>query len=151
MDNPPAGDPYVDNQAKSWGPRPALLWTAAALAVAAAAAATWFTLSSDRPGALLFGVASVGLAVAAIHGGVVRPRLKADRAGVIVRTTGSALEASWPQVQVRVASTRRLGRDSQTLEIDIAGDEPRLIVFGQLELGADPADVLDDLNRVRAS
>lgn len=128
-----------------------LLWIAAGLAVAAAAGATWFTLSGDGPGALLFGVASAGLAVAAIHGGVIRPRLKADHAGVVVRTTGGALEASWPLVKARLVSTRRLGRDSQTLELDITGDEPRLIVFGQLELGADPADVLDDLNRVRAS
>jgi hypothetical protein len=48
---------------------------------------------------------------------------------------------------VRLRTTRRLGRDALTLEID--GDD-HLIVLGWMELGEDPRDVLAVLSALRA-
>ncbi|MGH3451943.1 MAG: PH domain-containing protein, partial [Haloechinothrix sp.] len=94
------------------------------------------------------------LALAAItaHALLVRPRLTADRHGIVVRTLSGSSRAQWAEVHARLASTRRLGRDVKTLELELgrADTEPHLIVLGRFELGAEPADVLDELERVRS-
>lgn len=118
-------------------------WIGAAVA---AAGSGYLALTSDRPGAVFFGVAAVALAAAAAHGSFVRPRLAADLHGVRIRTLTGAQRWSWPQVRVRVSTTRRLGRDVDVLEVEA---EDLLLVLGSLELGADPRDVLDELMGLR--
>ena len=81
-----------------------------------------------------------------LHGLLLRPRLAADATGLRVRTLHGTHELAWPDTLTLLRSTKRLGRDSKTLEIS-SGDQ--LFVFGWLELGTDPADVLDELNRLR--
>jgi hypothetical protein len=109
--------------------------------------------SGDPLGALLLGVAAAVLAGICLHGAVVRPRLAVNAEGVAIRTTRGTTRAPWPLVRTTLATTRRLGREAKTLEIEIraeGAEEPDLIVLGWLELGADPDDVLDAVNRVRS-
>lgn len=143
----------MDNLGISWGPRPVLLGIAAAGAVVAVVAAVVLANGGDRPGALLLGILAVLAAAATAHGVLVRPRLSADSDGVVVRTATRTHRLRWSQLETEVRSTRRLARDVRTLELEFPDDDGDrvLVVLGWLELGADPDDVLDDLNRVRAS
>jgi hypothetical protein len=132
----------VDNSAH-WAPRPALVglgWLGAAVALAG------LFVYADRLGQVLFGIAALGLAAAAAHGTLVRPRLTADGEGVRIRTVGGQVRLGWADTRTRLQITRRLGRDATTLEIDT---EDHLYVFGRLELGTDPRDVLDVLSALR--
>ncbi|TVT23190.1 PH domain-containing protein [Amycolatopsis acidiphila] len=95
---------------------------------------------------MFFGVVTVVLAVLSAHGLLVRPRLTADIDGLRVRTLHGEQRFSWPEAHTSLRSTKRMGRDSKTLEIS-AGEQ--LFVFGWLELGADPLDVLDTLSALR--
>ncbi|WP_158879763.1 PH domain-containing protein [Amycolatopsis anabasis] len=135
----------MDNSA-SWAPRPALVAVAWLSTAAAAGGAVLTALAGDRPGAVLFGVAAVVLAALAAHGTLLRPRLTADPHGIGVRTLSGRLLLPWPDVQVRLRTTRRLGRQAQTLELEA---EEVLLVLGWLELGAEPRDVLDTLSTLR--
>ncbi|NYI88420.1 hypothetical protein HNR02_001743 [Amycolatopsis endophytica] len=101
---------------------------------------------SDRAGTVLFTVAAVALIALSLHGLLVRPRLTADPRGLRIRTTTGKRDLHWPEVDVRLRTSRRLGRDSATLEIE-AGEA--LFVFGWLELGEDPRDVLETLSGLR--
>ncbi|WAL65570.1 PH domain-containing protein [Amycolatopsis cynarae] len=133
----------MDNYTAHWAPQPALValgWLAAAAALAGA------VLYADPRGALLLGVAAMVLLALSVHGSVVRPRLAADPRGVRVRTAHGAHEFTWPETRTTLRTAKRLGRDSTTLEIS-AGDH--LFVFGRLELGADPREVLDALANLR--
>ena len=133
--------------ARSWAPKAELAAIACVLAVLAAAWA-WFT--DDPPGRVLLGTVALMLAAAGLFGVVVRPRLTADADGVVVRGLTSARRYSWAEVNVRLVRTRRLGRDVATLELDAEHAEPpQLVVFGKLDLGADPEDVVDALLRMR--
>lgn len=119
-------------------------WACAALAGLACAVGLG---TGDRGGAVLAGVAAVVLAALSLHGTLVRPRLAADATGVRVRSLSGTDGLDWPSVRTRLRTTRRLGRDTDTLELE-SGD--RLYVLGRLELGADPRDVLDILIALRA-
>jgi hypothetical protein len=133
----------VDNSPVSWGPRPALVavgWLGAVVALAAA------FLYEDRMGAVLLGVAAVVLIALSAHGMLVRPRLLADDRGIRIRTARGSLDFAWPDTDIQVRTSKRMGRDSTTLEIS-AGEQ--LFVFGRLELGADPRDVQDTLTALR--
>ncbi|MPY99875.1 MAG: PH domain-containing protein [Actinophytocola sp.] len=143
----------MDNSGSSWGPKPSLLAIGGALTLCAAAATAWFTTTDDPQSALLLGVFTAVAAVATGYGLLVRPRLRADADGVHVRTLAGTDSAPWHAVQTRLVTTRRLGRDGTTLELefDDASEEPRLVVLGWLDLGVDPDDVLDDLDRLRPS
>lgn len=136
----------MDNPTYSWSPKLALVvvgWIGAAVA---AAGSVYLALTADRTGALLFGVATVAIAAAAAHGSFVRPRLAADVHGVRVRTLTRVQRLSWPEVRVRLRTTRRLGRDVDVLEVEA---EDLLLILGSLELGAEPRDVLDELSPLR--
>lgn len=127
-----------------WAPRPALIalgWAGAALALACVAG------YADRMGQVFFGVAALALAAASAHGTLVRPRLAADRHGIRIRTVRGLVRLGWAGTRTRLRTTRRLGRDTATLEIDT---DDHLFVFGRLELGADPRDVLDVLSALRS-
>ncbi|WP_020669054.1 PH domain-containing protein [Amycolatopsis nigrescens] len=137
----------MDNYPARWAPRPAVLAVGWLLAGSLAAGATIAALSGDLPGAVLFGAGAVVLAVAAGFGTLLRPRLAAGQDGIRVRTVNGVHELAWHEVRVRLAGTRRLGRDSSTLELD--ADE-RFFVLGRLDLGEDPREVLDVLTALRA-
>jgi hypothetical protein len=135
----------VDNSRSSpcWAPSPALValcWFATAAALAGA------FFFSDPRGRVLFGLAALLLAAASAHGTLVRPRLAADDQGIHVRSLHGRARLSWTETRTRLRTTRRRGRDAETLEIE-AGD--RLFIFSRLELGTDPRDVLDVLTALR--
>lgn len=133
---------------RTWSPRPALVvlgW------ILAAAAALWLVLTSDPAGRLLAAVAAVGLAVAALHGSLVRPRLSADGDGLAVRGVSGFRRWPWPAVDVQVVRIRRLGRDVSMLELearDAEGNE-HLFVLTRLDLGTEPEDVAEALDALR--
>jgi hypothetical protein len=138
----------------AWSPSVALValgWVATLLAGA------WCVLvagTGDRAGLLLAAVAACGLGLAALYGTRARPRLRVDATGVAVAGLAGTRRYPWAQVgDVRVLDVRRLGRASTLLAVDVrAGDgDPaaeRLLVFGRLDLDADPdavAAVVRDL------
>lgn len=58
----------------------------------------------------------------------------------------------WSRVDdLRLLRTRRLGRESVLLELELRDveDHERLVILGRAELGADPVDVFDDLSALR--
>ncbi len=124
-----------------------------ALTLCAAAATAWFATTADPQSALLLGVFTAVAAVATGYGLLVRPRLRADADGVQVRSLAGTNFAPWRAVHAHLVTTRRLGRDGTTLELefDDVSEEPRLVVLSWLDLGADPDDVLADLDRLRPS
>jgi hypothetical protein len=139
--HPVTGEPSVHR----WCTRPLLLviaWLGAFVSLA------WCVLDDgDPPGRLLIGVTAVVLAVAAFAGTRARPRLTADPGGIAIGGLNGMTVYAWPQVlDVKIARTRRLGREVSTLEIETFGPGERdvgerLHVFGRLELGADPREV----------
>lgn len=132
-----------------WAPRVALgvvAWVAGAVF---AAMTVVLLIGGDTAGPLLFAVATLGAVAFGCYTSFGRPRLAADSAGLRVRTLGSTRDLAWGDVRTKVVSTRRLGRDVHTLELDTGDRPPHLIVFGRLELDADPADVLETLETLR--
>lgn len=138
---------------KEWSPAPGLVVFAWILTLAAAAWFVALTISdSDPAGRVLAGVATVSSAVAAFFGTRARPRLRADVDGLTISGPFRTRHHPWPLVQnVRVLQVRRLGRRTSLLEIDTltADGEERLLVFGRLELAADPEDVAPELLALR--
>lgn len=133
----------MDNSVTSWAPRPALVALGLVGALVAVAGAV---LDDDKTGVVLLTIAAIALIALAAHGLFLRPRLSADEHGLRVRTLGGTREIPWPLARTELRTTKRLGRDSTTLEISVG---ERLFVFGWLELGEDPRDVLDALDALR--
>jgi hypothetical protein len=136
-----------------WSPAPGLVVLAWLVAAGAAAwcVALW-TSGADPAGRLLAGVAAVGATVAALFGTRARPRLRADPDGLTVGGLFGSRHHPWPFVaQIRVLRVRRLGRETSLLEVDtVAADgSERLLVFGRLDLAADPEDVAPRLHALR--
>jgi hypothetical protein len=136
----------VDNFAAHWAPRPALITVGWVLAVGAAAGCVANLGSGDRAGELLLGIAALALLTLSAYGTFVRPRLAADGEGVEVRTAGGRRRLAWSGMRVRLRTTKRLGRESSTVELET---DDQLLVFGWLELGTDPRDVFDVLSALR--
>ena len=139
--------------AAEWSPAPGLVVLAWLIAVGAAA---WCVVLSangaDPAGRLLAGVAAVGATIAALFGTRARPRLRADPDGLTVGGLLRSRHHPWPFVaQIRVLRVRRLGRETSLLEVDtVAADgTERLLVFGRLDLAADPEDVAPRLHALR--
>ena len=132
---------------RSWAPKvelTALAWVCAAAAVAFA------VFTDDPPGRVLLGAVALLLAGAGLFGSVARPRLVADSRGVTVRGLTGSRSWSWAEVNVRLVRTRRLGRETSSIELDADNAEvPALVVLGRLDLGADPEDVVDALLELR--
>ncbi|MEP6851792.1 MAG: PH domain-containing protein [bacterium] len=125
---------------------PARASTAAA-AVGAVVAAGLAIGADDRPGRLLFALASAAVALLALRGVVYFPALTVSATGLAVQSPGGSGAVPWPRVEaVRVDERPRLGLIARTLEIDL-GDE--LLVFGRYTLGADPRDVAGVISALR--
>jgi hypothetical protein len=138
---------------RQWSPAAGLVVAGWVLTVAAAGwcAALWVA-GGDPAGLLIAGTATVGVGVAALFGSRARPRLQVDAGGLTVGGLLRERHHPWPLVQgVRVLRVRRLGRDSSLLEIDTrtADGAECLLVFGRLELNADPEDVAPQLLEMR--
>lgn len=116
--------------------------------VALVVALAWALVTADPVGRVLAIVAVLLLGVLALIGTAVRPRLAADRGGLRVGRLRGARYWTWPDVQrIEVVRTRRLGRESRVLELDVRDPDgtEHLLVFTQLDLGADPVDVAAEL------
>lgn len=133
--------------ARSWAPKTELTALTWVLTVAAAA---WTAFTDDPSGRVLVGTVALLLAFAGCYGVLARPRLAADAEGVTVRGLSGSHRFAWSEVNVRLVRTRRLGREVATLELDAEhAPTPSLIVLGRLDLGADPADVVESLLEMR--
>jgi hypothetical protein len=98
----------------------------------------------DTAGRLLIGAAALLVLGLAARDLLLRPRLAAGPAGVVVRNLGGRAELAWPQLRVDVRTTRRFGVSNRVLELDTAAgpdDDGMLVLLGRRELGADPEDV----------
>ncbi len=147
MDNPADS---TDTRSLRWSPAPGLV-TVAWLGVAVFGVLALAPDLVDLRGRLLSGLAAGALLVVALIGTLARPRLAADSEGVATRGVTGGQRYPWSSVQrVHVVRTPRFGRQVSTLEIDAttADGAERLLVFGRLELGADPEDVSEQLNRL---
>lgn len=134
----------------TWGPRRPLVWIAAAATIGAAVGATLYGRGGDGPGAMLLWFLAVVFAGCTAYGSLLNPRLMADESGVVIRMFSGNQAVSWQDLRTQVKVTRRLGRDTRTLELEYRSDgQQRLVVLGRLELGAEPDDVLDELRRLR--
>ncbi len=110
--------------------------------------------AGDRPGTLLLALVTAGLLAFSAHGTVVRPRLAADPDGIRLRDLRGSRRLGWSQVRVGVRTLPRFGRRVPVLELDVLADhgepeETRPAVLGWIELGEDPRDVYDVLERTR--
>jgi hypothetical protein len=106
----------------------------------------------DAPGRILVGAAALLLLGVAAHDGLLRPRLAARPAGVVVRTLGGRRELPWAQLRVSVRTSRRWGLRSRLLELDTAAgpdDEGVLVLLGRRDLGADPGEVAEALQSMQ--
>ncbi len=141
-------DPVTAGQPPGqWAPRPQVVGVGWLLSATSALVAA---LIDDTRGTVLLGAAAAVLGLLALHGSLVRPRLTADSSGVTVRGLTGRTHWSWGEVNVRLARTRRFGRESTAVELDADNAaEPALVLLGQLDLGADPVDVVADLVRLR--
>ncbi|USX50081.1 PH domain-containing protein [Lentzea sp. HUAS12] len=114
--------------------------------VAAAALALATLLADDNAGRLLIGLATLLVSYLAAFASIARPRLTADADGLAVRGFASTTLLPWHEVKVKLQTTRRLGREQQTLELDA---DDRLVVLTRLDLGADPEEVAGVLHALR--
>jgi hypothetical protein len=137
----------VDNYPTSWAPRPALVVSAWAVTALLLIGVVADAVTGDRGGLVLFALAALAVGAFAAHASLVRPRLAADTEGLVARTLSGTHRLPWAQTRTRLRTTRRLGRDGVTLEIE---QDDQLYVFGWLDLGEDPRDVLDVLSTLRA-
>lgn len=127
-----------------------------ALWVLAVVATGWLVAlvatGADPAGRLITGVAAGGLVLAATSATRARPRLEAGPDGLTVRRLTWTRHTPWGRVDdVRLLRTRRLGRESVLLELDLrdVDDDERLVILGRAELGADPVDVAEELTALR--
>lgn len=137
----------MDNYPTSWAPRQAVVVSAWVVTALLLAGVVTDALTGDRGGLVLFALAAVAVGAFAAHATLVRPRLAADAEGLVARTLGGTHRLPWAQTRTRLRTTRRMGRDGVTLEVE---HDEQLYVFGWLDLGEDPRDVLDVLSTLRS-
>lgn len=139
--------PSAEPTTRSWAPLPGVVALAWGLAAVALLAALW---SNENTARLLMGVAVVLGVVLGAYGTIVRPRLSADDSGLHVRTLTGVHDFPWHEVKIRPVQTRRMGRDSHSLELDWErGEDEHLVVLTWLDLGVDPRDVAEVLHALR--
>jgi alpha-beta hydrolase superfamily lysophospholipase len=121
--------------------------------IAAVLALIWAASTGDPVGRVLAVTAVALLGALALTGTVVRPRLAADVDELRAGRLRGARHWPWRDVhRLDVVRTRRLGRDSRVLEIDVTDPDgtEHLLVFTQLDLGADPVDAAAALRELSA-
>ncbi|SEP68366.1 PH domain-containing protein [Lentzea xinjiangensis] len=128
---------------RTWSTPPALVAVAWVLALMLAVATI---LADDNAGRLLVGLAALLVTYLAAFATIARPRLTADVDGLAVRGFASTTLLPWHEVKVKLQTSRRLGREQQTLELDA---DDRLVVLTKLDLGADPEEVAGVLHSLR--
>jgi len=139
--------PSAEPTTRSWAPLPGVVALAWGLAAAALLAAL---LSDENSARLLMGVATLLGVVLGTYGTIVRPRLRVDDSGLHVKTLTGVHDFAWHEVKIRPVRTRRLGRESHSLELDWEhGEDEHLVVLTWLDLGADPRDVAEVLHALR--
>ena len=138
----------MDNYPTWWAPRRSLVVLAWAVAALLLTGAVTDLVFGDGKGAVLLGVAMLAIGGFAVHWSLVRPRLAVDAEGLVTRTLGGTHRLPWAETSTKLRTTRRMGRDGVTLELE-HGDQ--LYVFGRLELGEDPRDVMDVLSALRGT
>lgn len=136
----------MDNYPTSWAPHQNVVVVAWLITLLLLVGAVWVAADGDVGGTVLTVLAMVAAGALALHGTLLRPRLAAGPEGVLARTVGGPHRFSWNEARFRLRTTRRLGRDSTTLEIE-SGEH--LLVFGRIDLGEDPRDVLDILTALK--
>jgi hypothetical protein len=109
-------------------------------------------LAFGREDPIQWGMATVvalGLAVWALRDVIAPVRLAADSQGVtVVVGYAGRRHLPWAQIQrVRLDRRDRLGMSSEMLEIDA---DDALHLFSMHDLGADPREVLEALEKIRA-
>jgi hypothetical protein len=124
-----------------WSPRVGETVAAAAIGVALALAAAL----ADPAGRVLVGGAAIVLIALATRDLLLRPRLRTGPAGVTVRALGRETTIAWPDLAVRVRTTRRLGIRGHTLELEDRSDDAVLLVLGRHDLGSEPRAVAETL------
>ena len=133
-------------------------WTAVVMgAVAALGLGAWAVAATDPPGRLLVGLAALAVLAVTAVGALARPRLRVDDAGLALRGITGTRRWPWEHIDaVRVVRMRRMGLPAAYLEVEARDGAPdaeptdRLLVLGRLELGTDPVDVAESLQRHRA-
>lgn len=137
----------MDNYPTSWAPRQAVVVSAWAVTALLLAAVVTDAVTGDHGGLVLFALAALAVGAFAAHSTLLRPRLAAGTEGLVARTLSGTHRLPWARTRTRLRTTRRLGRDGVTLEVE---HDDQLYVFGWLDLGEDPRDVLDVLSTLRA-
>ena len=134
------GSDFPGPGSHTWRPRRELLAVGCAAVIAVLA---WVLLLAADPMDRVVGVV-IAVIVGAATGWSWRRRLVGGPRGLLVGGIGGARLVPWSQVRgLDAARTQRLGIASTTIEIDLVDDD--LLVFGRIDLGADPVDVLSAL------
>lgn len=129
----------------SWGPKPALY---ALGGLFLAVAALWALLTSSQVDRVVAGFFAIVIAVALAAGLMMRTRLTAGPAGLIVAGPMGRSAVRWDQItRIETTARSRLGLSSIALEIDL--DDDGLLIFGKTDLGADPEDVAAQLRTLQ--
>jgi hypothetical protein len=133
----------LDGVTRTWSTPAALVAGAWVLALLLAVATI---IADDNAGRLLIGLATLLVSYFATFATLARPRLTADENGLAVRGFATTTHLPWHEVKVKLQTTRRLGREQQTLELDA---DDRLVVLTKLDLGVDPEEVAGVLHALR--
>jgi hypothetical protein len=129
-----------------WSPRVGETVATAVVGLALALA----VLLVDPLGRVLLGAAALMALGLAARDAVLRPRVRADAAGVTVRALGGARTIPWPVLRARLREQRRWGMRSRTLELEDSRDDAVLVVLGRRDLGQDPGVVAEALQAAGA-
>lgn len=135
------------NEPLTWGFKPLVVAGCALGAALLAVAALVFSSAEDR---LVGAVAAVVVGLAGLAALAMRHRLRVDAEGLRVRGPFRTRCYPWARItSISAPTRRRRGLSSVSVEIEMATavtpEEDTaaedLLVFGRLELGADPAQV----------
>ncbi len=114
--------------------------------LALGAAAIGFRAITDPVGMVLVGIGVVALIYLGAQVLLLRPRLRADGAGITYRGAFGPKTFPWDGLEIKRTTTRHWGRESVLLELS-RGDD--LLFLGRWELGESPTLVAEQLEALR--